>query len=107
MHRPSRETLGADYHFSNGLINSYGKEFFLDFKYVSDSRMRWRENVDDIVASGQYKRLHILTHAFWYNDEENTMKNIIEAFIKEGEKDRFNSLNDNITDLESILLTGE
>ena len=32
MHRPSRETLEADYHFSNGLINSYGKEFFLDFK---------------------------------------------------------------------------
>lgn len=107
MHRPSKETLDADYHFDNGLVNSYGKEFFHEFKYVSDSRMRWRENVDEIINSNQHKRIHILTHAFWYNHEEQTMKKIIEKFINEGKQDRYNTLNDNITDLDSILMTGK
>lgn len=107
MHRPSKETLDADYHFDNGLVNSYGKEFFHEFKYVSDSRMRWRENVDEIINSNQHKRIHILTHAFWYNHEEQTMKKIIEKFINEGKQDRYNTLNDNITDLDSILMIGK
>ena len=107
MHRPSKETLDADYYFDNGLVNSYGKEFFHGFKYVSDSRMRWRENVEEIIDSNQYQRIHILTHAFWYNNEEKNMKNIIEEFINDGKQNRYNILNDNITDLNSILMTGK
>ena len=107
MHRPSKETLNADYNFDNGLVNSYGREFFHGFKYISDSRMRWRENVDEIINSNQHKRIHILTHAFWYNHEELTMKKIIQKFINEGKQDRYNILNDNITDLDSILMTGK
>lgn len=107
MHRPSKETLDADYQFDNGLINSYSQEFFHSFKYVSDSRMCWRENVDEIINLNQHKRIHILTHAFWYNHEELTMKKIIQKFINEGKKDRYNILNDNITDLDSILMTGK
>ncbi|MDE7247636.1 MAG: hypothetical protein K2N43_07090, partial [Lachnospiraceae bacterium] len=45
MHRPSKEILEADLQIP-GMINSYGKVFFKDFKYVSDSRRRWREPVE-------------------------------------------------------------
>ena len=51
------------------MINSYGQTFFHDFKYLSDSRRRWREPVEEIIRSGTYDRLHILTHAFWYHKQ--------------------------------------
>lgn len=38
----------------------------------------------DIIRSGEYDRLHILTHAFWYHEKE-----------------------EDITDLPSILPKGE
>ena len=63
MHRPSRWVLEADLKIP-GMVNSYGKEFFQDFKYVSDSRMRWREDVMKYAIEKAYPRLHILTHAF-------------------------------------------
>ena len=67
MHRPSKVTLEADLKIP-GMVNSYGKTFFYDFKYLSDSRHRWREPVEEIIQSGEYNRLHILTHAFWYHE---------------------------------------
>lgn len=39
MHRPSRATLDADLQIP-GIVNSYGRTFFRDFKYLSDSRRR-------------------------------------------------------------------
>lgn len=102
MHRPSKDTLSANYKIE-GLINSYGMEFFKDFKYVSDSRRRWRENVEEIIASNQYNKLHILTHAFWYNDDDINIKIAVESFIEEGKTYRYEAMKDNITDLECIL----
>ena len=69
MHRPSQSTLDADLQIP-GMVNSYGRTFFHDFKYLSDSRRRWREPVEEIIRSGTYDRLHILTHAFWYHQQE-------------------------------------
>ena len=43
------------------MINSYSKEFFQNFKYVSDSRMKWREDVMKYVKEKQYPRMQILT----------------------------------------------
>jgi len=47
MHRPSKATLDADYQIP-GIINSYGKTFFHDFKYLSDSS---RHRADGVVYS--------------------------------------------------------
>ena len=106
MHRPSKETLEADYDLSP-IINSYGKKFFKEFKYVSDSRRRWREDVMEIIQSEEYDKLHILTHAFWYDDEENDLKETIKEFVKKGNIDRYHIMNKNITDLASILREDE
>ena len=61
MHRPSKDFLEMDLEIPN-VINSYQKKFFNDFKYVSDSRMSWRENVEEIVDSEKYSQLHILSY---------------------------------------------
>lgn len=102
MHRPSQKTLDANYEIP-GMINSYGKTFFNEFKYLSDSRRRWREPVLDIIKSGQYDRLHILTHAIWYNEVEEDIHDTIKKFVSSANQERYFQEKENIKDLESIL----
>lgn len=102
MHRPSKIILESDLKIS-GIINSYGKVFFHDFKYVSDSRRRWRESVEEIIESRKYQRLHILTHAFWYNDIESNLHDSISNYINSGSMDRYKVYQDNFTDLSEIM----
>jgi len=106
MHRPSREVLDADLKIP-GMINSYGSEYFKGFKYLSDSRRRWREPVEEIVEAGTFPKLHILTHAFWYNDEELTIEQSISGYINGGNGARYKIMESNITDLESIMSRSE
>lgn len=102
MHRPSKTTLEANYEIP-GMVNSYGQTFFHDFKYLSDSRRRWREPVMDIIRSGEYNRLHILTHAFWYHDQEETIKDSVRSFIRSAKEERYEQMRENITDIEFIV----
>lgn len=102
MHRPSAQTLEADLRIP-GIVNSYSKIFFRDFKYLSDSRRRWREPVMDIVQSGEYDRLHILTHAFWYHEQEETISESIGNFIRSASQERYSQLKENITDIHEII----
>lgn len=106
MHRPSQKTLDANYEIP-GMINSYGKTFFNDFKYLSDSRRRWREPVLDIIKSGQYDRLHILTHAIWYNEVEMDIHDTIKNFVTSANKERYYQEKENIKDIESIICVSE
>ena len=64
MHRPTQLTLDSDVEFE-GLINSYSSYFFKEMKYVSDSRMHFRENIFDIIESEFYDKIHILSLPFW------------------------------------------
>lgn len=102
MHRPSKATLEANLEIP-GMVNSYNKTFFHDFKYLSDSRCRWREPVLDIVRSREYNRLHILTHAFWYHEQEEGMEACVRDFIRSANGERYEQMMENITDLESIV----
>lgn len=102
MHRPSKATLDADLQIP-GLINSYGKTFFHDFKYLSDSRRNWREPVSDIVRKGEYDRLHILTHAFWYHEQEESLPETVGKFVRSANRQRYAQMTENIRDLASIL----
>ena len=102
MHRPSKATLEADLQIP-GMVNSYGKTFFHDFKYLSDSRRHWREPVEDLVRSGKYERLHILTHAFWYHETEERIQDTVRGFIQSASRERYRQMAENITDLDAIL----
>lgn len=106
MHRPSRVILESDLKIP-GIINSYGQLFFHEFKYLSDSRRRWREPVDEIIKSEQYERLHILTHAFWYDKKKKNLHDTVKEFVNMGNADRYYTLMQNITDLGSIMKTEE
>lgn len=108
MHRPSKKTLEADYLIKDGnIVNSYGTEFFRNHKYVSDSRRNWREDVQAIIKSGEYDRLHVLTHPFWYNEVEQTAKEALKCFCESRSGRCYEWLGDNVRDLEEILQRSE
>lgn len=102
MHRPSKWILENDIQFE-GLVNSYSKKFLSDYKYLSDSRMHWREDVIGLVGSEQYEKLHILTHPIWYAEKTEKMDEKLMNFIDNAKKDRYYHLKDNIRDIEEII----
>ncbi len=104
-HRPSKAILDFDIQIG-GAINSYGELFFKKFKYLSDSRMHWREPVLDIICKRQYPRMQILTHPFWYHDKEKSMELILHDFIKKAGIQRYDDLSDNFTDLDGVIDRG-
>lgn len=106
MHRPSKRLLEANLEIP-GFVNSYSDIFFHDFKYVSDSRRRWREPVEMYVENETYDKLHILTHAFWYGDDEKNIHDSVLEFIRGGTHSRYESMKDHITWLDSVLLESE
>lgn len=102
MHRPSELILNSDLKIPN-VVNSYGQEFFKKFKYVSDSRMHWRENVEECVEKREYSALHILTHPIWYSSEERSMKMHLEELFQKRTIQTYESLHDNFRDLDSVI----
>lgn len=102
MHRPSKWVLEKNIHFENA-HNSYGKVFFEQFKYISDSRMNWREDVLGIIESQKCDKLHILTHAFWYKDEAVPPNSILKGFINSKKFELYQSLKNNIRDLQEFI----
>lgn len=106
MHRPSKWILENDIQFDN-IINSYSKEFIFNFKYLSDSRMHWREDVLNIIENENYDRLHILTHPFWYANRKETINKKIIRFMNDAKMDRYGYLKDNIRDIDEIINEGE
>lgn len=102
MHRPSKEMLTKKLVIP-GMINAYGAPFFDDFKYLSDSRRHWREPVEEIVTSGKYDRLQILTHAFWYDEKEIGLRDTVRLFINSANRQRYEAYRENFTDLDSVI----
>lgn len=94
MHRPTQMTLDADLKIP-WIINSYGKAFFKDVKYVSDSYHRWRENVWKVIESHP-PVIQLLTHPFWYHDEPKNRTEAFEEFISGAGKRAAKQLEDNI-----------
>jgi hypothetical protein len=102
MHRPSKNILENDIKFE-GLVNSYSKEFFNNFKYISDSRMYWRENPMDVISSNKFKKLHILTHPFWYENIDRDMAVKMKDFLSDGSKERYQLMKSSFTNLNEII----
>jgi len=102
MHRPNQVTIEKSLEVP-GLVNAYGQKFFHEFKYLSDSRKNWREPVEEIICSGTYDRLHILTHAFWYSEKEDTIADSVKNYILAAKMDRYAHFSENIRCLEEIV----
>lgn len=102
MHRPSREFLESNMDIPN-MINSYSQTFFHEFKYLSDSRRNWREPVEEIIQSEEFSKLHILTHAFWYGEQEQSIHDRICNYVNSAGEERYEILESNLSDLGSIM----
>ena len=103
MHRPSKGIIDCDLSIP-GITNTYGAKYIKEYKYVSDSRRRWREPIDEYIENGSYDKLQILIHPFWYNDNELSLEESLSQFIKKAALDRYDELNENLANLEDILV---
>ena len=103
MHRPSKMMLESDISFPS-MINSYSSTFFKEFKYLSDSRMHWRENAEEIIKVHIYHCLHILTHAFWYAESEwGGVREKLLEFILHANVERYYWQKENFKDLDEFV----
>lgn len=101
MHRPSAHTLKTPLELGD-LVNSYDEVYFKRFKYLSDSRMNWREDVMALVNSGQHDKMHILTHPIWYREEESDLKGILGQMMDGATAQTRHRLSQNIRDFDSL-----
>lgn len=106
MHRPSKMMLDKDLHLDS-MINSYSHEFFKNFKYVSDSRMYWKENIEKVIQSREYPCLHLLTHPIWYDENDGGIRERILAFLNSANRDRYDFLSENFRDLHEFVKRSE
>lgn len=102
MHRPSSNMLESDL-IIPGVINTYSRFYYKEYKYLSDSRRVWREPVEKYISEHTYDRLQILVHPFWYNDKEISIAESLSDFVGNARIERYDTLNVNISDLKSII----
>lgn len=83
MHRPSIWILNQDIQLKN-YINTYSNKYLHQIKYLSDSRMLWKEGcICKIIDSNQYDHLHILTHPLWWTESSMDFEKRMMHLIKE------------------------
>lgn len=101
MHRPSSRFLDLNMQFPD-IINSYDQVFFREMKYLSDSRRNWKEDINVIIESSMYHRLHILTHPFWYMEkkEKNLGQTLKEAILN-ASLAYYDNMNNNFRSLQT------
>lgn len=106
MHRPSREIIDSDLKIP-GIINTYGSFFIRDYKYISDSRRKWKEPIEAYIRNGEYEKFQILVHPFWYGETELSIKEAINSFVSRASLERYDELNSNFTSLNEVVAREE
>lgn len=105
-HIPNKNRLGGKPVCSE-MLDAYSMEYFVSFKYLSDSDMHWRENVFSIIESRQFNRIQLLTHPIWYNDTELAKEEILSNLIYKKMLEQYDYLSilckSNVPRLEDIV----
>lgn len=89
FHQPSKKII--DNSIGIKQINTYDKSYFRDIKYVSDSNMIFKDDIIDIITSGEHSKIQLLIHPIWWmaygnNTEEKFMSAIKCNFEQEQEQ---------------------
>ena len=50
------------------------------------------EKIIQVVSSGRYEKLHLLTHPFWYSKNPEGITNKLLKFIRSANRERYLSL---------------
>lgn len=103
MHRPSKKMLELNLNLDN-IVNTYSNKYFKEYKYISDSRFHWREDVLSVVTNGKHDRIQLLTHPFSYNEEFEKVKVKLKNFIMSASNERYIIVNNNFRNLEEYVL---
>lgn len=62
-----------------GMVNCYGETLQRDYEYCSDSNGYWRHRpIPEVIRSGEFERIHVLTHPEWWTPEAMPPRNRIE-----------------------------
>ncbi len=83
FHEPG--TRGVDHlELPAPLISTYGRPFFKDIGYVSDSNQRWRgKDLRQLLAGREHPRLQLLVHPFWWRTDPSTVGYKLRALAAE------------------------
>ncbi len=100
FHRPIKEYIGIS--LADDIISTYEKRYFYDFKYISDSRMKWHDNPFEAIRQGMEK-IQLLTHAVWYGDAEASPRERINQMKNEKKVALESALVQNFTDYKSLM----
>ena len=58
------------------LIDLNSQEYIIDFKYISDSGMKWRQNLEDVIETEN--SIHLLIHPeFWVQNKKVGYKRVL------------------------------
>ncbi len=80
FHRPAPELLQREPLISQR-VNAYSPALLNSYKYVSDSRGRWREAcVCKLVNPSEFPYLYLLLHPIWWGDENLEPKQRVKAY---------------------------
>lgn len=97
MHKPSRWIIENDIKLDN-YINTYSKKYLKDFKYISDSRMEWREQcICKTIESRIYNKLHVLIHPLSWSYKEISLDKKVIQFMAYKARKMDKDLSDNIS----------
>ena len=71
LHNPSVSgTEDIDAEHIGGMVHAGARSVRDAYAYVSDSNGYWRfERLAEVLAAGAHKRLHVLTHPEWWQEE--------------------------------------
>jgi hypothetical protein len=70
LHNPEIAGWTDDRDEIAGIVNAYGPYISAHYGYASDSNGYWRFTpLDEVLQSGSYERLHVLTHPEWWVPE--------------------------------------
>lgn len=103
FHRPNPVILNADIYLGRDCINTYSKKYFDSIKYISDSRMNWKQDPFKIIESNQFPEIQILTHPIWYGKNNGKISTILGRYICFKNNELLNDLNDNFTNVNEFL----
>ncbi|MDY0276973.1 MAG: hypothetical protein RBQ97_02705 [Acholeplasma sp.] len=102
-HRPSKFVLNGLSDNKIDMFNAYGKTFFVDSKYLSDSRMIWREDIDLALANPDYKNYQIGIHPFWYSDTKESPRQKFNEYFRQNLISIYRNLYDNNSNFSEII----
>lgn len=100
FHRPLRELLAA-YIEINGLINAYGKHFFvlsdnptdsLEIKYIADSNHQWKYGYANKDYFSKYNKIQLLIHPLSWTEQGAEHIENFQNIVKEKHDELINTI---------------